>query len=250
MLAGVFGLLLSFCAGADAGASEAFSMYNHANSLYAAGEYQAARDRYLEVVAGGMEDAWLFYNLGNAWFKSGELGKAILWYERARRLEPRDPDILHNLRFAKTIKRDRDPEPGHRFYTAMARVLHHPTLDELSAAFSALLLALFLLGLVWLRRGRQMTSGWLAGVIVCSSLLLVNTVVLSARMYHHYTVTEAIVIYPQARARSGPDERQTPVFLVHEGTKVRIDRQQEDWLLIRLPNGLRGWLERRKVEEI
>ena len=103
-------LALLLLLGTQLHARAAAGQYNEANALYRDGDFAAARRSYLEVAEAGVQDARLYYNLGNACFKSGKLGEAILWYERARRLVPHDEDIKANLRFANLVKKDRDPQ--------------------------------------------------------------------------------------------------------------------------------------------
>ena len=99
-------LLTLTTTGEDARAQTvAVGLYAEGNALYRAGEFAAARQRYLAAVKTGVRDVRLFYNLGNACFKSERLGEAVLWYERSLRLEPRDEDVLANLRFARRVKR-------------------------------------------------------------------------------------------------------------------------------------------------
>ena len=105
-------LALLLLLGTQLHAGAAAGQYNEANALYRAGDFAAARRMYLEVVDAGVEDARIYYNLGNACFKSGKLGEAILWYERARRLLPHDEDIEANLRFANLVKQG--PRPANR----------------------------------------------------------------------------------------------------------------------------------------
>ena len=105
-------LALLLLLGTQLHAGAAAGQYNEANALYRAGNFAAARRSYLEVVDSGVEDARIYYNLGNACFKSGKLGEAILWYERARRLLPHDEDIEANLRFSNLVKQG--PRPANR----------------------------------------------------------------------------------------------------------------------------------------
>ncbi len=235
--------LLGLGSGMAVAQSAALGLYNEANALYRQGEFQAARDRYHQVVQTGTQNAQLYYNLGNASFKANQLGEAILWYERALRLEPRDADIQANLRFANRIKRDKDPEleenPVVRFFVDVYLL---PTLNELSLAFS--LTAFLLLALaswrLWSREGTRVV--WLVLILGCCTMTVATGLFLGARIYRHGHLSEAIVTVGEGIARSAPDQGQTVVFLVHEGTKVKVDRQERNWLLIRLPNGLGGWL--------
>ena len=226
------------------------NLSNQANALYHSGQFEAARERYLQVVDSGVEDARVFYNLGNACFKSGQLGQAILWYERAGRLDPRDEDIQANLRFANTVKPDREPQAENVVWRFLVDLFFYPTFDELSAFFCLLLLCCFGLAVQRQRSRFPASAGWLVLMTLGASLVVLNGAYLGARIYHQEMVVEAVVIAGQGTARSGPDEGQAEVFIVHQGTKVRIARREGDWFLVRLTNGLGGWLPTGVVEVI
>ena len=73
---------------------------------------------------------------------------------------------------------------------------------------------------------------------------------LSFRVYHQASEVSAIALAEVVTARSGPDVNQTEVFIMHEGTKVRVVRREDDWILVRLQNGLGGWVRADQVEPI
>jgi len=239
-------VLPSLAAGQTAGAR----LYDEANRLYADGRYQEACDRYHQAVGSGIEDARLYYNLGNACFKCGKIGEAILWYERARRLAPRGSDILHNLRFVNAVKKDREPEERNVVWRALGRAFAYPTLNELCVGFSALGLGLFALGAVRLLSTGRPGVPWVILFTVMVCLELVDGVWLGSRLYARGAIHEAILVASEEKARAGPEQGQTVVFVAHEGTKFRIERRQGEWLLVRLANGLGGWMPRKALEEI
>jgi hypothetical protein len=243
-------VLLVLLHGMAVAQSATANLYNQANGLYSDGQFEAARDRYNQVAEYGVEDARLFYNLGNAHFKAGELGRAILWYERALRLAPRDDDIEANLRFANLVKQDREPEEGNVVWGFLIDVFFFPSLNELCLSFSFLFLVLFILGVRRMWSRTAISAGGLVLLVVCLGLVTLDGIYLGMRIYHQETVEEGIIVADQGTARSGPGEEQTTVFVVHEGTKVRIARRQEDWLLVRLTNGQGGWLPMSVVEAI
>ena len=230
--------------------SAASGLYNEANVLYRRGEFETALEKYRQVAATGTEDVRLFYNLGNACFKSGRLGEAILWYERARRLDPRDEDVNANLRFANLVKQDREPEEGNVVWRFLVDAFFYPTLDELCLLFGFLLLLVFSLAVRRLWSRIPISAGGLLLMIACGGMTVLSGTFLAVRIHHRETVLEAIVISEQGTARSGPDDRQTAVFVVHEGTRVRVARREGDWLLVRLVNGLGGWLPASVVQVI
>ena len=146
--------------------SAAAGQYNEANALYRAGDFAAARRTYLEVVDAGVQDARLYYNLGNACFKAGKLGEAILWYERARRLVPHDEDIEANLRFANLVKKDRDPQVEDglgALVAALVAAYFWPTFNQLSLLFAAAFFAIFVLGVRWFFAQPRPGALWLVG---------------------------------------------------------------------------------------
>lgn len=243
-------VLLVLLHGMAVAQSATANLYNQANGLYNEGQFEAARDRYHQVAEYGVEDARLFYNLGNAHFKAGELGQAILWYERALQLAPRDGDIEANLRFANLVKQDREPEEANVVWRFLLDAFFFPSLNELCISFSLLLLVLFLLGIRRMWSRTAISAGGLVMLVSCLGLVILDGVYLGVRIHHHVTVEEGIIVADQGTARSGPGEEQTTVFVVHEGTKVRIARRQGDWLLVRLANGLGGWLPTEMVEAI
>ena len=237
--------------GLAAASSAGLGLYNEANEFYRRGEFEGARQKYLEVASSGVRNSRLFYNLGNASFKSGRLGEAILWYERALRLDPRDADIRANLRFVNRVKKDRDPAPaGNAVWRFLLALYFFPTPDELCLAFFLLSLLVFVLAVRRLRLRAKAPPLWLALFLSCSSLTVLAGSWGGWRIHRQETVVEAIVVAEQATARSGPDARQTTVLIVHEGTKVRVERQEGEWRLVRLANGLGGWLPAASVVSI
>lgn len=235
-------------AGAD---SAAVSVFAQANALYRAGDYEASRAKYLEIVPIGRGDFRLLYNLGNACFKSDRIGEAIVWYERARRLKPRDDDIRANLRFVRHIKKDREPPPDDTaVWHLLTRVYMYPTGNELCAALT--LLALFLFGLCAWRLWRDRETGpvWRALFGASCALTVAVGLFLGTRIYHLESDTAAVVTVEQAIARSGPEPTQTIVFIVHEGTTVHVERNEGQWSLVRLPSGLGGWVAAADLTDI
>lgn len=235
-------LLLLLLPAAAAAESAAVGLYNQANALYQEGRFDEARHHYRQAAAAGVHDGRLCYNLGNACFKAGDLGLAIVWYERALRLAPRDEDALANLRYANALKQDREPEESNLAWRLFSGVFFWTSMDELCTSLGLLALLLFGLAVRQLRSDAPVSGGTLIALTACVTVLTLNGMLLGGRIYHRATVTEAVVVVAEDTARSGPDAAQTTVFVVHEGTKVRVVRAAGSWRLVRLANGLGGWL--------
>ncbi len=231
--------------------SVATGQYNGGNAFYREGDFEAAHRSYLEAVTTGIEDARLYYNLGNACFKLSRLGEAVLWYERARRLAPHDEDIEANLHFANLVKKDREiqGEEGSLVEFAVAAYFW-PSYDHLSLVFGCGLFAVFVIALMRLLSRSKIGTGWLVAILLSGGLSLSAAIWFGTRLYTQSGTNEAIVMVDEVLARSGPDEGQTEVFAVHEGTKVRLVRQEGAWVLVRLANGLGGWVLDESIERI
>lgn len=236
--------------GAAGGAGNDARIYNEANTLYGQGEFKKAAGRYEEVVSRGLRNGYVFFNLGNAYFKAGETGRAILAYERALRLMPDDEDVIANLRFVNSAKVDRSPDDNANLVT---RVLSSGygllSADVLAVSGSVCLFLAAAAGVFWLlapsRRSLCIGLLALAGMGLGGSGAL-----LTYRVYSENAVSEAIVITDEVTGRSGPGDDYLLVFTIHEGTKVTIERVEERWVLVRLPNGIGGWLPGNSMEII
>lgn len=243
-------LIFLVFAGGAYGAGTGASTYNEANALYRQGEFRKAAGRYEEVVSRGVRNGYVFFNLGNAYFKAGETGRAILAYERALRLMPDDEDVLANLRFVNAVKEDKSPDEALNFATRILSSGYRLLSADVLAVSGSLCLFLLASAAVIRLLSASRRSLWigllvLAGVGFCGSGAL-----LTYRVYTESSVSEAIVIADEVRGRSGPGDDYLLVFTIHEGTKVTIERMEDRWYLIRLPNGIGGWLPGTAMEII
>ena len=225
------------------GQSVTTGLYNAGNALYRDGDFAGALVKYREAAATSIEDPRLYYNLGNTLFKTGQIGEAILWYERALRLAPHDPDITENLAFVNKIKKDREVEVGDNPVLAfLLQVFIYPGINGLALVLllSMLVLCALVTWRLWNRD--QIGAGWRLALFSSVLIGILAAVWLGGRVIRLEERDGAIVLAPQVTAHSAPDEKKTAVFIIHEGTKVRIERREANWVLIRLANGLGGWL--------
>jgi tetratricopeptide (TPR) repeat protein len=220
-------------------------IFEQGNQRYQAGEYAAAINAYEAVFESGFRSHDLHYNLGNAYFKHGDLGRAILNWERALALEPGDPDALANLDLADRLKADQI-EPLPRFWLlsvfdwALNVLPRAFLLLSVGAAWLALATGVVLRILarsVTLRRGGSLLAGGGALVVL---LLGANLLV---RELGIGRAERGVILSHSVPARSAPsaDDNLT-VFEVHEGTRVRIDQRTDEWAEIVLPDGKVGWV--------
>ncbi len=217
--------------------------FARANALYEQQRYDSALALYSRIQDAGIVNGDLYYNMGNAYYRHNKIGMAILYYEKARALQPNDPDILANIRFANRNIIDRAPEPERTFFDAVIWKLHTAlSLQTQLWALLALLFALSGLFALWLFASRNARL-WL---IYTGSLLFVLTVFLAVsagyKIHRKERVQYAIVLEKSIEAKNQPNGT-TVLFAVHEGTKFRIRSRSGNWALVSLPNGVSGWVE-------
>ena len=198
-----------------------------------------------------IQDPTLEYNLGNAEFRLGHLGAAILHYERARRLEPTDPDIRANLEYAQSFRFDRVETPEQ---AAVVRWLHAgqdhlgPDRQAWFVVFCVWLVAALLAWCSARPQGWKVAHGWtLTGL----ALLLVLAVGSWYATMHRLGGQRSAVILDQVvEVLAGPGHSNPALFTVHEGLTVRIRAEREEWLQVSLPNGLNGWVSKSSADEV
>jgi tetratricopeptide (TPR) repeat protein len=219
--------------------------YNQGNQLYARKDYAGAARAYQQALQAG-PSADVCYNLGNALFKSGRIGPAIVQYRRAYYLHPRDADIGRNLSFARSYRVDKVlTVPG-----PMARAVDG-TFHLLSRTEAALLAAvLFLLAALslsaWVVRRRTVFMLGTAVFATLSLFCLVTQWVWAGEV----GAQPAVVVAPEVNALSGPGEEFKQILLLHDGTEVRIRERRGGHLLVQLPGGSGGWIRAEAVERV
>ena len=226
-----------------AAAQEAF--FDEGNRRYQDGDYAGAVELYERILESGLESGELHYNLGNAWFRLGELGPAILHYERARRIMPRDDDLAANLELARSLTVDRvTPLPGFWLFR-VARwwidLLSRPAL--LGVVTLAWLVAMTALIAAVIGRGDSLLIWSRGAAAVAGIATLVFGLSLVARELDAGRPDEAIIMAGEAAVHSAPaDDDELLIFTVHEGTKVRVERRSDAWVEVVLEDGKVGWV--------
>jgi len=246
-------LLLLVPMAAQAAESYPDSLWKAGVEAYTAGDYASALKDWEEVRSAGLMSRELYYNLGNAYFKTGELAPAILWYERALRLDPSDADVRYNLEFARSQTQDRIDEVPEIFFEAwrhkMCYLLPSNTWAALSLVFLALTVALALLFLLGSTKGRR-RLGFYAGIVTLLLALL-------GWDFAQWQRTEArrqdmaIVMRPVSSVKSSPSaDTAKDLFILHEGTRVKLLDTVSGYTNIELADGRQGWIPTKDIEVI
>jgi tetratricopeptide (TPR) repeat protein len=224
------------------------SMFAAANKLYSEGKYDQAVDMYEAILANDNESSYLYYNLGNAYFKQNNLAAAILNYERAYKLNPSDEDINHNLTIARTQIVDKfETVPEVFFITAFRKIKSMFAANTWGTLAFVLFAAVLVLALLFLFAGSlfvRRLSFWLACVVL---LMSISCKLIESNLRKD---NSAIVFAPVLTAKTSPDDSGKDMFLLHEGTKVRIRETFNEWTKIQLPNGEQGWVVSEAIKVI
>jgi tetratricopeptide (TPR) repeat protein len=243
-------LLLLLVAGYPARAQQ--PLIDKANKAYSQGLFAEAAGLYTKVAESGYTSPELCYNLGNAWFKQNDMAKAILWYERALRLDPGNEDIRFNLKVANSKISDKiEPLPElfyKRWYNGVVLWLAADAWAWLSIVMLAFALALGALYLVSRILILRKIGFWMGLTVLALALFSLLFAWSGHRMANN--ATEAVIFSPTLTVKSSPDEKSTDLFVLHEGTRVRIQDQIGTWYEIRIASGSVGWVPASAVEKI
>lgn len=220
-------------------------LFARGNEAYARGDYEEAAASYQEIVRSGIRNSLVYYNLGNSRFKANRIGPAILFYEKALKLDPTDTDARENLRYANLRIRDRISEEEDPFLLGLfGRARDSLALDRVTGLFLGFYLATMALAAVWILAGSA-RSGAAAGVgaLILAGITTLAGGWMSLQAEERASSDRAIVLAEKSEVLSGPGSENTLLASVHEGTKVRIHNRREDWVQVVLPDGRAGWMK-------
>lgn len=248
-------LLLLISSVAVAGAAQSDDMdavWGKANTAYINANYVEAIDGYESILDSGMESAALYLNLGNAYFKRGMNGKAILNYHRALRLSPSMEDADYNLAVANARVQDKIDAVPVFFIARWVGGLKNAMSGNAWAAASLVLLALVMAAVITYmlseRIGLRKTGFY--GGILCAIAMIFSMVFASDLRRSGLHPDEAIVMAGAVAVKSSPDAGSKDIFILHEGTKLRVLGALGDYREIMIADGNRGWLTASSIELI
>ena len=227
-------------------------LWTKGNDAYSMGQYQGALDNYLEIEKMGYESYKLYYNMGNAWYKLGNMGKAILYYEKALKLDPAGKDAMNNLQIAKLHTLDKiDQVPEFVLATWIKGVrnkLSSNAWGYICLGFLALMFILLLMFKHAPTTGARKTSFILACVAALFSIFALH---FSISLKREATLQDsAIVMVPVSNVKSAPNSTGNNLFILHEGSQVEILEQAGKWCRVEIADGRQGWIQFGDVEVI
>lgn len=225
------------------------SIMQTANEYYKNNRYQLAIEEYNKLLLDGFEGTSLYYNLGNAHYRLGKVGYAILYYEKALKLSPNDEDVKHNLALAKLNLKDKvDTLPPFFIFNLWEGIL---------AAFSVtgwtiIVYIIFILVLIvfvvyfFSRSVTEQRISFFTGIGL-TVILLLTISLLIVKMNKEFNTKDGVIIETSVIVKSSPDYSSKDSFQIHEGLKVRIEDNVDDWVKIRLDDGKIGWITEKSL---
>ena len=226
------------------------SEFDKANQFFQEKLYDSALAVYGGIERQGLESAELYFNMGNAFFKKGDLGQAVLYYLRAKRLDPGDDDISANLAFARGYTRiQMEGVQLNPVYSFAESMLGPYRLSSLAWISSALFIGLLLL--LTMRFGFGVTLSWLRGAaITLSILLLLSVFATTFKFRHDYVTSRGVVLAEDCPVQSGPTDQSEIELRGAPGLVVEILGSSGGYVHVLFENKRQGWVRRDHVEII
>lgn len=244
---GLLLLLLLACTTANAKVTKQM-----ADAEYAKGNYQEAIKDYNEVLKEGVS-ADLYYNLGNAYFRTENITQAVLAYERAYKLAPGDDDIRFNLQFARSKTIDKITPETEMFFVTWYHALVNTCSSDMWATISvvAFILMLLMLSMYLFAGNYYLIRAGFGVAVVCLVIFVASMFLAWQQKKVAANHDSAIIVAPKVEVLKTPSAGASSEMVLHEGTRVEItDRSMKGWIGVKLSDGREGWLKPQQVEEI
>ncbi len=242
-------MIFSLATWANADIKEEFT---NANTAYENGKYEVAISAYQNLISSGVEGFNLQFNLGNSFYKIEEYPLAILHYEKALKIEPANEDVKKNLQLAYARTTDKI-EPAkdlviNRWY---AEIINLNNADNWAVYSTSLLFIALILGFLYLFGQSPLVKriGFFSAVVLLGCSLFCYLLAFQQENFQA-TSKSAIIFTPTVSIKSAPGESGTVLFVLHEGTKVKLLDESNDWVNVSLPNGNKGWIKGEDLREI
>ncbi len=228
------------------------SLFKTGNRAYNQGLYDSALNVYGQILNQNQESAALYYNCANAYFKNNQLASAILYYEKAKKLSPNDEDIAYNLNIANSMIVDKIEKVPELFYKNWWNYFYNMFSADLWTYISiaSWFILIFLVGLFILSKTRKTKkmAFYLGLLFLFGSVATFGLA--SQKYYYTQSQQEAIIFTPTITVKSSPTLNSVDLFVIHEGTKIQVLDQVDDWVKIKIQDGSIGWLPDEAIQRI
>ncbi|MCX7955321.1 MAG: tetratricopeptide repeat protein [Bacteroidales bacterium] len=232
---------------------DSVKLYNNkAIFYYKQKNYEKALEYYHKIEKMHGISSALYYNIGNCYFRLKNISKAILYYERALKIDPNDEYIKHNLQLANAYVTDKINEIAQPFYKQWFMSLIHLFGPDTWAILSIITFSICLVSIYLIFVSNKIYIIQTSKVILIICAFLFTTCIVSsyARYKEITSKKTAIITSDVVEIKSSPDEKSTVLFVLHEGTKLFITNEYEDWYEIKIADGNSGWIKKEHIEII
>ncbi len=219
-------------------------IFFRANQLYREGKFIEALDDYQKLVDAGHASGHLYYNMGNACFRLNRLGHAILYYEKARILLPRDADLDYNLRHVRNLTKD-VIEESQGILSMTFFWLDSITLSEVFWIFIIINIVFWVMLIIRIYIKEEWTYYI---VIIFLVAWFISGASFAKKFYDIETDDRGVILADEVEVLSGPEAGDTVLFKLHAGAIVHYEREEDGWRLIGLPDRKRGWIRSGALE--
>lgn len=220
------------------------TLFENATTDYNNGRYEDAAVKYEQILENGKHSAALYYNLGNTYYKLNRIAPSIYFYEKALLLDPGDPEIKNNLAFARNMTLDDIEEiPKTGLSRLLERLTGLMTFDQWAyVAIVFIFLFVFLyITYYYLRYTTQKRLAFTTS-LVCLFLSIFALIFAYVQFNNFKAEQPAIIFASEVAVKSEPNTRSEEAFVLHEGTKVQVLEQLNEWKRIELADGSTGWI--------
>lgn len=220
------------------------ALFISGNDAYAEKDFDKALDSYNQLIERGIENADLYYNIGNCYFRKSKLGPAILNYKRALRIDSSHRLARRNLRFTLSLTKDKQEDSSNGFIGNLWSKLFSFFNLNRSLFINIVLLAMIvsMLVLILIRYRHREKSVPIFVLTILILLFSMSLIISIARINSYSSHKPAVLMSESTIGYSGPGEDFSRVFTIHEGMNLILEEFQKDWTLVKLPNGLGGWI--------
>jgi len=226
--------------------------FEKGNAFYQKGKYEQAISEYESVFASKNHSAELYFNLGNCYYKLNKVAPAIYNYEKALLLNPEDPEILNNLKFAHKMQIDEIkvmPQVGFsKMVHDFTSIFHYNTWAWISVGLATLFL-FFFIGYYFSQIALSKRV-FFFGMFVLLFLIFISVSSAISEKNHYESEKPAIIFAEMVLVKSEPQRASNTVFTLHEGTKVFVLETLDSWKKIQLTDGTEGWIEKTAIKEV
>jgi tetratricopeptide (TPR) repeat protein len=225
-------------------AESAKTLFEIAGDHYQKGEYQQSISLYDSLIHQNLESAAIYYNMGNAYFKLDQVTKAIYFYEKAKKLEPNNEDVTYNLELANTRIADRIETVPTFFLKNWWNILLNTFTEKQWMYLNTSMFIIFLsfVVLFFTTNKTNLRKFYFGFGLFFLSLSILNGFV----GYRSYTIKNshntAIIFTPTVNIKSAPDEKSSTLFILHQGSKIKLLSESQQWQKVKIANGSEGWL--------